>query len=338
MSDSSEEKNLPPSQQKLRKAREKGQVVSAPEAIASVTTIAVLIYLYARREAIWADLVLLFSITPDPALPFMAQLEDATAVAIRLGLMLAVPIVAGVIALTILAGMAVSGGPMLSFHPLVPTFDKLNPTSGVKKILGRSALMRFLMHVIRATAILTVLGLMLSRQIAVLVPTPPCGLGCVGQTAVAMTLPLLVATIAILSLAALFDYLVQRANFMREQKMSITEYKREAKEQEGDPQMRGQMRQEQRAMVDRPTGLSQATVILTDGRRRAIGLRYVPDETPAPLVVIRANGSAAVARLAAAANVPVHDDPMATELIATVPVGGWVDKDDQVNAVVPYLT
>ena len=56
MSGNSEEKTHPPSQQKLKKAREKGQVVTSKETLASLTTLAVLLYLFARRGAIWRDL------------------------------------------------------------------------------------------------------------------------------------------------------------------------------------------------------------------------------------------------------------------------------------------
>lgn len=335
--DSSEEKTLPPTAQKLRKAREKGQVVNSPETIASATTLIVLAWLYLRRESIWADLVTLFAVAPDPDLPFALQLTEALRASGRLALGLVAPIVAGVIAFAILLGMAISGGPLISFHPLTPDFSKLNPAGGFKKIFGRAALMRFLMHVIRASAILAVLGMILWGQIGAMLPTPPCGLECAGRTARSMLVPLLIACAAILILAALFDYLVQRANFLRDQRMSITEYKREHKDQEGDPMLRGHLRGEQRAMVERPTGLAQATVVLTDGRRRAVGIRYRQDDTPAPLVVVRARGRLAVARLVAAARVPVHDDPRAIELLAPVPVGQWIAEDEQINAIAGYL-
>ena len=68
MSGNSEEKTHPPSQQKLKKAREKGQVVTSRETLASVSTLAGLIYIYARRDSIWNDFRTLFSVEPAPGL------------------------------------------------------------------------------------------------------------------------------------------------------------------------------------------------------------------------------------------------------------------------------
>lgn len=337
MSDSSEEKTLPPTKQKLKKARQKGQVVTAPEAIASAVSVLTLLYLFARRRAIWDDMVALFEITPNPDLPFMAQLADAAQISLRLGMTLVLPVIIAVVVISTLIGMAITGGPLLAFSNLVPKFEKLNPAKAFKNMFGKSAWLKFMMHVIRLIAIMSVPGLILWYSVGALLPTPPCGLACASRGVEQMITPMLIAAVSIMILVALFDYLVQRANFMRDQKMSLSEVKREYKEQEGDPQLRSQMRSDQQAMVDRPTGLAQASVVLTDGRRRAIGVRYAPPETPAPLIVVRARGAEAVAKMIRAAKVPVHDDAALVEMIGAIPVGHWISEDEHINAIAPYL-
>ena len=122
---------------------------------------------------------------------------------------------------------------------------------------------------------------------------PPYGLACMGGAVDSILGPLLVGLTAILVVAGLMDYLVQRAEFIRQQRMSITEMKREYKDQDGNPQIKGALRQSQRDLVQNPTGLSQATLILRDGARQMVALRYVRDDMPAPLVVARARGGAA---------------------------------------------
>ncbi|RMC34948.1 EscU/YscU/HrcU family type III secretion system export apparatus switch protein [Paracoccus alkanivorans] len=335
--ESSEEKNLPPSQHKLRKAREKGQVVTSRESLTSVTTALVLIYLFMRRETIGADLQALFTIPADPAMNFTTELAGKARDSLELVLRLLLPILIGVIAVAVLGGMTISGGPVFSTHPLIPDFNKLNPASGFKKILGRRALMGFLMHVLRLVALIVVPGLLLWQQLGILIAAPPCGMSCAGGAIHAMIIPVLGAILALLILAALFDYLVQRAGFMREQRMSITEFKREMKDQDGDPLLKGQMRSDQRAMVERPTGLAQATVIIHAASDLAIGLRYVEGDTPAPLIVLRAQGRASVSRLLRGAKVPVNDAASAVALIAKIPVGDYVVDDEHIQAIAPYL-
>lgn len=336
--ESSEEKTLPPSQHKLRKAREKGQVVTSREALASVTTALVLVYLFMRRDAVSADLRALFAIPADPAMGFTTELAGKARDSLDLVLRILLPILIGVIAVVVLGGMAISGGPVFSAHPLIPDFTKLSPASGFKKILGRRALMGFLMHVVRLSALIVVPGLLLWQQLGTLIAAPPCGMSCAGGAIIAMLVPVLAGILALLILAALFDYLVQRVGFMREQRMSITEFKRETKDQDGDPLLKGQMRSDQRAMVERPTGLAQATVIIHAGSKMAIGLRYVENDTPAPLVVLRAQGRAAVSRLLRTAKVPVSDSAPTVATIAKIPVGDYVVNDEQVQAIAPFLT
>lgn len=338
MSGESEEKNLPPSAHKLKKAREKGQVVTSKETLSSITTLVVLLYLYARRQAIWQDLQSLFTAEPAPGLTLMQDLHERTRLAMDIGIGIVVPVFAMVIALAILGGLAISGGPVFSFHPITPNFDKLNPASGFKKLLGRAAWMRLLMHLVRIIAIGALLTVMLWGHIGALIPTPPCGTSCMGRVTDSIIGPLLVGLTAILIMSGLLDYLVQRADFIRQQRMSITEMKREFKEQDGNPHVKGALREMRREMVDRPTGIGQATLLLRNGTRELVAIRFIRDDTPAPVLVARAKGSPAVNRaLRARSDLSAVDDGAAVAALSGTGVGDWVSSDEAVTAIVPYL-
>ncbi|AGT08873.1 EscU/YscU/HrcU family type III secretion system export apparatus switch protein [Paracoccus aminophilus] len=338
MSGSSEEKNLPPSRRKLKKAREKGQVVTSREAVASISMAVILIYLYARHAAIAADLRALFTVEAPETANFAGALAEKARISLRLGAGVVLPVMIAAIAVSVLAGMVVSGGPLFSTQALAPDFTKLSPASGFKKIFGRRALMGFLMHLIRLSVLLTAPALLLWGSLGGLIAAPPCGISCTGAAALALLQPIVTAILAMLVLAALLDYMVQRSEFMREQRMSISEFKREMKDQDGDPQLKGQMRANQRALVERPTGLAQATAIIHAAPDLAIGLRYVEGETPAPLVVIRARGSTAVSRLLrAASKARISQDAAAVAAISGVAVGDYVIEDAQIQAIAPFL-
>ena len=341
MSGESEEKILPPTRHKLKKAREKGQVVTSRETLSSVSSLAVLLYLFARREAIWRDLKALFLLEPAPGLTLMQDLHERARLAMELATGILAPIIALVIALAVLGGMAISGGPVFSMTPITPDFSRLNPASGFGKLFGRSAWMRLLMHVIRVGAIAALLVAMLWDQLGALMPMPPCGLACMGGAVDSILGPLLVGLTAILVVAGLLDYLVQRAEFIRQQRMSITEMKREYKDQDGNPQIKGALRQSQRDLVQNPTGLSQATLILRDGTRQMVALRYIRDDMPAPPVVARARGGAAGRAVRQALRtrpgLMVVEDAAAVAALSGVAVGDWISTDEQVAAVVPHL-
>ncbi|WP_204280959.1 EscU/YscU/HrcU family type III secretion system export apparatus switch protein, partial [Serratia marcescens] len=68
---------------------------------------------------------------------------------------------------------------------------------------------------------------------------------------------------------------IQRWLFLRDMKMSATELKREFKEQEGDPHVKGAHRRQRQESAGLPrTGLKQATILIR-GQGVAVGLRYV---------------------------------------------------------------
>jgi len=333
----SEQKSLPASARKLRKAREKGQVVTSRDSIASLVTLAVLVYLFARRHHLSDLLYGLFTYTPPPELVFSAALSDLLDLAFRVIIQICLPLMILVVTLSILVGMLIAGGPLFTTEPLKPNFNKINPATGFFKIFSKRSFLTFLMHVIRVSVIFTTLVLILAYSAAALFTAPYCGLACTQEAAIAITVPLLGALVAILLLAALFDYLVQRSSFLREQKMTMTEFKRELKDQHGDPQLRSRIKGDRRDMLERPTGWGQATNIIYAAPHIAVALRYVPDEMPAPLVVGRARGAEAIARALRNSKAPRSEDAHAAAKIAAIPVGQYVTDEEQIMAIVRYL-
>lgn len=335
----SEEKSLPASRRKLQKSREKGQVVTAKEAVSSVVTIAALVYLYAARVSIAEKLMALWELGPllDER-GFAVALAAHVDILGNLALQLVAPLFALVIALSVLTGMLISGGPLFAIEPVIPNFDKLSPGSGIKRIFGRRALMAFLMHVVRFALLAGVLGLVVVGSWGAAMLAPMCGFPCATDALRGMALPVVVASAAAMSAMAVFDYLVSRSEFMREQRMTKTEMKQEFKEMMGDPQMRGALKRERRqALTGEQVGAGRATLVLTAGRDLAVGLRYVQGETPAPVVVARGRGAEAGRRLVRAAAGPAVDDAALVEALARHAVGRYVTEDDLIKQLAPHL-
>ena len=336
--DASEEKNLPASRRKLQKAREKGQVVTSKETIASAVTAAALIYLYARRGAIWEKLLGLFVLDArDGAMPFAQQLETHGAIAASLALEVLLPLAGLVVALGILLNLVVTGGPVFSVEPLSPKFSKINPASGFKRIFGRKAMMTFLMHLIRFSALATVLTLTLIGGLGALIEAPVCGLGCATDTMRGVVQPMLIGGVAVMMVMALFDYLVQRSEFMREQKMTQTEFKREIKDQMGDPHLKGQLKRDQRQMIQSPTGAKQATLLVSAAPGVIVGIRYVEGDTPAPMIVAKAKGAEPCKRLRSVSKAFLVADRDLAMGLGSKPIGSYVTEDEFIMQLAPML-
>ena len=154
-----------------------------------------------------------------------------------------------------------------------------------------------------------------------IVLAPGCGLSCVQVTFSAQLTGLLVAACVLSLMAGLADIGLQRWLFMRDQKMSVSEAKRERKDQDGDPIIAGhrrRLRQEAAAAPPgRALGIARATILITDGRTVAVGLRFVMAEALAPALVCRARGerTAALVREAYGRGVAVHEDGELADLL-----------------------
>lgn len=336
--DESEEKTLQASQRKLKKQREKGSVVTSKEAVMSVVGIAALIYLYSMRFSIAEKLAALWVLEPAyEGQTFWLQLQSKTTIVWQLGLELVMPLMGIVIGIGILTGMLVSGGPVFSMEPINPSFDKINPAQGFKKLFSRKAMMSFLMNVIRLTVLLVVFGLILLAAWEALLLAPVCGLLCAIEAWDGVLFPMIVGAVAVMTAMAVFDYMVQRAEFMNEQKMTQSEFKREMKDQMGDPHMRGHLKQERKSMLTTNTGPSKATLMVSAGGKASVGIRYVEGETPAPLVVARVKSGPAIRNMARKSGAFEHVDADLFEALGGVAVGGYITTDELIGKIAPLL-
>jgi len=334
----SEEKTLPPTQQKLKKQREKGSVVTSKETVGSVVVASVLVYLYVRRGWLGEKMTQLFLLDDeDYDRGFWYMLQVKTDLIWAIGLQIVLPVFAMVITLGILLGLAVAGGPLFSVDPLKPKFEKINPAAGFKKFFGRKAMMTFLMHIVRLSLMVFAFGFVVVAGWSALIRAPICGFGCITQALEANALPLVVAAAVLMCSTAILDFLVQRFEFLREQKMSITELRREIKDMEGDALIRARREMIGMEMAETPTGASRAVVLISNAPHELIGIRYIEDETPAPLVVIRAKGADACRRLAGSVDVPSYIDSDLAKVLSKTPVGDYVVDEPTVMALATYL-
>jgi flagellar biosynthetic protein FlhB len=130
--------------------------------------------------------------------------------------------------------------------------------------------------------------------------------------------------VALLALVAALDYLFQYRQWFERQKMSLQEVKEEYKQSEGDPHIKGRIRQirfaraKRRMMAAVPT----ASVIITNPTHYAVALKYERG-MPAPVCVAKGIDAIAlkIREIATASNVPIVENvPLARALHASVEV------------------
>lgn len=188
-------------------------------------------------------------------------------------------------------------GPVFSFFPLKPDWDRINPASGLKRLFSVRLLFESIKTIIKL--ILFALVLYLSLQALLL---PLLGLMHVDPVNYAhfsfdLIVGLIFKIVLLLALIALFDLAFTRWDFLNKMKMSRRELKEEVKRREGDPRVKAKLRELQRETLKRSKALKklpEADVLITNPTHLAIALKYERGTMAAPEVLAKGAGELAL--------------------------------------------
>ena len=234
----------------------------------------------------------------------------------------AIPIV--LLALAAIFGNMIQHRLVWTTETLKPKLSKISPLGGLQRLFSKQALANFVKGLIK----IVVLG---AVMFALLWPQRH-GLEGLVQTDILATLSLtrslaldmLGAVVAILALVAAADYLFQYRQWYERQKMSLREMKEEFKQSEGDPMIKGKIRQlrQQRMKKRMMAAVPKASVIITNPTHYSIALSYDRGMS-APVCVAKGIDAVAlkIREVAGEHSIPVVENPpLARALHATVEV------------------
>lgn len=225
-------------------------------------------------------------------------------------------------------GVAVGIG-QVGFHPtlkpLLPKITKISPLSGFQRLFGMRGLMRFVTNVLKLTLLVIVAWQVIEADlsaISMITPELRHRLGHEGWVLAVLALKLA----AVLLLIAVIDYLYQRWQHFEEMRMTKQEVKDEMKQSEGDPLVKGKIRQIQRQMAQKRMmqEVPKADVVVTNPTHVAVALRYDRDRMAAPEVIAKGYDEVAqrIKAIAADHGIPmVENVPLARALAKEVPIG-----------------
>lgn len=229
-----------------------------------------------------------------------------------------------VLTLAAVAGNAVQHRLVWSGEALKPKLSKISPASGAKRLFSKQAVANFAKGLIKIGLVGTVMTVLLWPQrgrLDALVRVDPASL--LAQTR-AISLDLMTTVVAILAAVAVGDYFFQYRQWFERQKMSLREMKDEFKQTEGDPHVKGRMRQIRQARMRKRmiAAVPTASVVITNPTHFAVALRYEPGMA-APICVAKGIDALAlkIREVARDNNVAVVENPpLARALHATVKI------------------
>ena len=319
------EKTEQPTQQKLKKAKQEGQIGRSQDVGAWFGMLAASIMLPRTLAAAMDHARELMAKIPD----VIARPEPALALGIMKNALMSAAWAVLPLALTMMAvGVAAAGaqgGIRVATKLFIPKFSRLNPLPGFKKMFGPQALWEGIKALIKTAVLAGVLYTTMKGIVPMLMTAGRLQIGSLLSVVNNATLALIrAASVAGIVMAAA-DYFVVRRRTNKQLRMTKEEVKQEAKNTEGDPHVKGQIRARQmamarnRQMADVPT----ADVVVVNPTHVAVALRYEPDKG-APRVLAKGKGAVAtkIRELATQNRVPmVQDVPLARALEKSVEVG-----------------
>lgn len=314
-SENRDERQLPASERKLQKAREDGQVPRSREAAHAASLIAALLTLALYGPAFAQHCLTLIRscLRIDPALTRDPQLAlNAAASEAGHALLAVLPILIAPVAAACLATLGI-GGLVLTLKPVTPDLSKLDPTAGIGRIFS----VKSLIELGKLAGIALAVGAVgfwivvdsLPRFASYAGMPLPLALASAGED---LRLGLLWAC-AVVIVAAAVDGPLQIWRHRKDLMMTPAEAKQEYKETEGDPHIKGKIKERQRAMSRNRmlAAIPKANVVVTNPTHYAVALQYDEGGQGAPRVVAKGADlmAARIREIAREAGVPLLEAP-----------------------------
>ena len=214
--------------------------------------------------------------------------------------------------------------PLLSVEPITPRFSKVSPLAGAKRLFSGESLVNFGKGLLKIGIVGTIVVLVVwperDRLDTMMTADPMMILADFQEIGI----KIFTAVLAVVTLIAFADYLYVRQKWWKKLMMTVQETRDEYKQMEGDPHIKGKLRQlrQERSRKRMMAAVPDATVVITNPTHFAVALKYEKD-MKAPKCV--AKGADAVAfrirELAKEHDVPiVENPPLARALFASVDI------------------
>jgi flagellar biosynthetic protein FlhB len=265
----------------------------------------------------------------------------ARGIAVKVVAALGIPFL--LLALAALLGSMIQHRILFSVDPIIPRLSKISPSAGLARLFSKQALGNFAKGLVKLTIFGGVIVSLLWPQrqhLRGLIFVDPALILPFAQS---LTMQMLGAVVAILTIVAAADYLFQYRQWYERQKMSVREMKEEFRQSEGDPMVKNKIRQMRHARARKRmmAAVPKASIVITNPTHYAIALKYERGMN-APVCV--AKGVDLIARkireVAEAHGIPVVENPpLARALHGTVEIDQEIPAEHYraVAEIIGYL-
>lgn len=313
--DDDSQKTEAPTPRRLEEARKRGQVVYSREVTTWVMLLAATLLVLMSGPGIMSDLKDLLQAFLSQAHTYPTDPVGLHTLAKDLFLRVAGDMAVPMLGL-MFAGAAsclLQTGPLFSAEPIKPDIGKLSIMRGFARLFSLKSLSELIKGIFKLVIVSIVIYMVLKPFFSGVEHFIDQGMMAALFDLRAIFIRMMVAVLVVTFFIALADYMYQRYDFMQKMRMSKQELKEEFRQTEGDPHIKGKLRQlrEQKARQRMMQAVPEADVVITNPTHYAVALKYDTAKMDAPQMV--AKGADAIAQkireVAKENEVPIVENP-----------------------------
>jgi flagellar biosynthetic protein FlhB len=228
----------------------------------------------------------------------------------------------------------------ISFEPLKPKLSNINPGQGLKRMFSVRSLVELVKAVVKIGIIAYIFWGTVKKILNDIFMTPLMDIETYFKFAASAAMTLTMKVMVAFIVFAILDYLYQRWQYEDNLKMTKQEIKDEYKQLEGDPQIKGRIRQLQREMSRKRmiSEIPQADVVITNPTHIAVALKYDDKSEKAPIIVAKGKGFVAekIKQIARENRVIIVENPPLARTLVQLQVG-WEIPGEMFQAIAEIL-
>ncbi|MDD5672927.1 MAG: flagellar biosynthesis protein FlhB [Chitinivibrionales bacterium] len=326
--ESFDEKTEPASDKKRQESRNKGSVAKSSEVNSVAVLAAALFLLKIFGPWMYHQLDFFcrtsFQMIAHPKMDMQSFLALSNWSILFMG-KVCMPVVLGILVVGVLANI-IQVGFLFTMEPLMPKMSKINPFTGIGRLISLQSLVELLKSILKIVIIGFVAYIIMKDAYPKFLVLSDVSVGAMWLLMLSVAYKIFFWITMILIVLAVLDFAYQRFDFEKKLRMTRQEVKEERKQMDGDPQIKARVRSLQREMARRRMmeAVPKATVVVTNPTYIAIAIRYESAEMNAPVVVAKGKRHQAerIRALAAENNIPIYENkPLARAMYDKVEPG-----------------
>lgn len=291
-----QEKTEEPTQRRLDKAKEDGDVLSSKETFVLATTLVLFGFIPLLKvfgPSLLAEIGYLFHFSKiDNSLLF-----ERFAISFWNFIMIAAIVGVPIVVLILLTQLAVGGTINFSAKGFAFKGSKINPIKGLQRIVSIKGLVELLKSLLKVTLLGGLTAIVVYSQLSSMLSSLGASFSDNFKFLANAFYFLIFALVGVLSIIAAIDYFYSRHSRLQKLRMSRQDLKDENKQTEGSPEVKSkirrlQMEASQRARTESNSidAVDDATAIITNPTHFAVALKFVPGAMAVPVIVSMGRG------------------------------------------------